>query len=138
MLDPCTRPDFSTSDTFSFKEKPDDFEYYREVAKASPLKVIGFDWMFEPSYEWSGCHLSWTGPFIQPNGDMYPCYKYDYILGNVFTENPLRIWNNEKARAFRKALRTQDPPLNQCHSCNFARPKWQPGGAYNREKRDTE
>lgn len=137
MFDPCTRPDFSRSTPFVLNDRPREFEKYRKIAHDSPLNVMGFDWMFVKSTNWKDCSLAWYSPFIHPNGDVYFCYKYDYILGNIYREDLLRIWNNGKAKAFRKALRTDTPPLQQCHTCNFARPKWQPGGDYEKNKRDS-
>lgn len=138
MLDPCTRPDYSKESPFVLAEKPADFELFRAIGKNSPLRVMGFDWIFRKSTEWENCPMSWFGPFIQANGDVYPCYGYENVFGNVYTESLIRIWNNEKARAFRRQLRRTNPPLEQCHFCNFARPKWQPGGAYSNHKEDQE
>lgn len=136
MIDPCTRPDFSTEDTFVISEKPDSFDEFKHIAKQSPLKVIGFDWMFKKSTNWSTCSMSWLGPFIQANGDVYPCYGYTYVVGNVYKKSLLRIWNSPLMREFRHRLATNYPPLQQCHFCNFARPKWQVGGVYNKLHED--
>lgn len=138
MIDPCSRPDYSKESPFVMTRKPENFEQFKTIAKQSRLQVMGFDWMFKRSTEWSKCSLSWLGPFIQANGDVYPCYGYDYVVGNVFKESLLKIWNNPLARSWRRALGTNDPPLSQCHFCNFARPKWQPGGAYNTKMEDQE
>lgn len=138
MIDPCSRPDYSKEDPFILTEKPADFERFKAIARQSPLRVMGFDWMFERSTQWASCQVSWLGPFIQANGDVYPCYGYDYVMGNVFEESLLKIWNNARAREFRALLKTNAPPLHQCHFCNFARPKWQPGGAYCTNKEDQE
>ena len=99
---------------------------------------MGFDWMLNSSYAWDKCALSWLSMFIEPNGDAYFCYRYRGVLGNVFKQNPLRIWNTADARNFRKELLTQNPPLKQCRTCNFARPGWQKGGIYETSKEDVE
>lgn len=133
MIDPVTRPDYQDFEEPLMLARGDferDIDQFKKIARESPLNVIGFDWMFLPSYEWADCALSWNSMFIEPNGDAYFCYNYDYVLGNVFKEDPLKVWNSEKARRFRQQLLTDDPPLIQCHSCNFARPKWQPKGEY--------
>jgi radical SAM protein with 4Fe4S-binding SPASM domain len=98
-----------------------EIEKYKKGAKQSSLNIIGFDYMLEPSYNWDKCYLAWDGMFIEPNGDAYFCYNYDYVLGNVFKEDPLKVWNSTRAKEFRKKLLSSDPPLGQCHSCNFAR-----------------
>lgn len=136
ILDPCTRPDYSTEDTFIITEKPSSFDEYKQLAKRSPLKIMGFDWMFKKSTHWSGCHLTWLGPFVHPNGDVYPCYGYEYIVGNIFDKPLLSVWNSPLMREFRRSLATDHPPLKQCHFCNFARQAAQPGGVYNFQHED--
>ncbi|MFA5132916.1 MAG: radical SAM protein [Candidatus Paceibacterota bacterium] len=136
MLDPCTRPDYSKADVFTSTEKPSNFDDFKHLAKLSPLKVIGFDYMFQPSSEWSTCSMSWLGPFVQPNGDVYPCYGYRTVVGNIYRESLLHAWNSPLIREFRRSLQTPYPPLVQCRFCNFARPKWQVGGAYNKLHED--
>jgi radical SAM protein with 4Fe4S-binding SPASM domain len=138
MIDPCTRPDYSKADTFILTEKPSTFESYRQLAKDSPLKVMGFDWMFKKSTEWGGCSMSWLGPFVQPNGDIYPCYAYKYVVGNIFKESLLHAWNSPLMREFRRSLSTYHPPLQQCHFCNFARSGWQFRGGYYTKMEDQE
>jgi len=138
MVDPVTRPDYSLDTPFILETKERDrLPEYRKLAKESPLKVVGFDWMFEGSKEWNRCLMSWTGMFVHPNGDAYFCYDYKYTLGNIFTENPLDVWNSPKALDFRRKLLTSEPPIRQCHFCNFARQGWQPEGDYNKNKEDT-
>ena len=133
MVDPVTRPDYQDFEEPLMVDRKVFEEYidkYKKIAKESPLKVVGFDWMFQPSYHWGNCSGSWSAPFVQPNGDMYFCYDYSNVLGNVFEEDPLKVWNSEKAQEFRRRLLSDDPPLKQCRSCNFARDGWQEGGDY--------
>jgi len=140
MIDPVTRPDYSLEDPFILQREKflKHVDEYRTIAKKSPVQVIGFDWMFRESTEWNRCHLSWKGMFIEPNGDAYFCYNYRYVLGNVFKEDPLKIWNNHRAKAFRTQLLSPDPPVQQCHFCNFARTNWQPEGVYYERMEDAE
>jgi len=138
MVDPVTRPDYSLQTPFILDSRERiRLPKYRKLAKESPLKVVGFDWMFEISKAWGRCHLTWSGMFIHPNGDAYFCYDYQNTLGNVFKENPIDVWNSPQAIEFRRKLLSPNPPLNQCHFCNFARHGWQPKGDYNRNKEDT-
>ena len=139
MVDPVSRPDYQTFEAPLMLTKEDldkELGKYKEVAKKSPLNIIGFDYMLEPSYDWGNCYLAWDGMFIEPNGDAYFCYDYDYVLGNVFKEDPLKVWNSPRAREFRQKLLTSEPPLGQCHCCNFARGGWQPEGVYLEQKKD--
>jgi len=141
MIDPVSRPDYSHFEG-PFVLRRNEFERfvpeYRRLAAQSPLKVLGFDWLFKESFGWSRCCLAWQSMFIQPNGDVYFCYDYRYVLGNVFGEDPLNIWNNSRAQEFRRQLLSTNPPLGQCHFCNFARSGWQIGGVYYRQKEDVE
>jgi radical SAM protein with 4Fe4S-binding SPASM domain len=101
-----------------------------EYVKHSEIPVVGLDYMLEPSYNWKDCPMAWGDLWVEPNGDIYNCYGFDYIVGNVFTESPLIAFNSKKQRDFRKKLSTSLPPLKQCHSCNFARKGWQLHGGY--------
>lgn len=139
MVDPVSRPDYQTFEAplmLTKEELDKELEKYKKVAKQSPLNIIGFDYMLEPSCNWGDCYMAWDGMFIEPNGDAYFCYNYDYVIGNVFKEDPLKVWNSTRAQEFRRKLLSSEPPLGQCHSCNFARGGWQPEGDYSRQKLD--
>ena len=84
-------------------------EEMSKLAKASPLQVIGFDWLFKPSFNYKDCSHTWYSIFVQANGDITFCYNYKNVLGNAFKENPLRVWNNSYGRAFRKSLKKDVP-----------------------------
>jgi radical SAM protein with 4Fe4S-binding SPASM domain len=133
MVDPVSRPDYSTFEDPLAMVHDDKFdvwlEDFRKFAKTSKLPVVGLDYMLEPSYNWKDCPNT-MNMFLEPNGDMCECYGYTYIYGNVFKENPLFAFNNKKQRAFRKQLHSCNPLLQQCHSCNFAREGWQFHGGY--------
>ncbi len=134
MVDPVSRPDYSRFEDPLAMSRDEAFEKelvrLREVVKRSRLPVVGLDYMLTPSSGWRDCPLSWLNIWVEPNGDIYNCYGFDYVMGNAFKDNPLLAHNNGKARAFRKRLQTNDPPLQQCRSCNFARPGWQLHGGY--------
>jgi radical SAM protein with 4Fe4S-binding SPASM domain len=133
MVDPISRPDYQTFEdpiALSPGEFKEEIAEYCSIAKQSRLKIIGFDYMLQPSSNWSICSLSWYGMFIEPNGDAYFCYDYRRVLGNVLKEDPLEVWNSKVAKDFRASLKTSDPPVQQCRCCNFARQGWQPGGIY--------
>ena len=134
MVDPVSRPDYSIfEDPLAVKHDEkfeEDIHELRKIVKTSKLPVVGLDYMLVPSYNWKDCPIGTMNMWLEPNGDTYNCYGFEYVLGNVFTENPLFVFNNKKARAFRKRLLTNNPPLKQCHSCNFAREGWQLHGGY--------
>ena len=55
----------------------------------------------------SACYLPWYTPYITWDGNVCPCDFYaenEIVFGNIFEEPFIKIWNNEKAQAFRKQL----------------------------------
>jgi radical SAM protein with 4Fe4S-binding SPASM domain len=134
MVDPVSRPDYSKFEEPLAINHDANFEVqiceFRKIARQARLPIVGLDYMLTPSYQWRDCPMPRLDIWVEPNGDVYNCYAYEYIMGNVFKDNPLRIHNSKKARDFRKRLLTNDPPIQQCRSCNFARPGWQLHGTY--------
>lgn len=62
------------------------------------------------------CMYPWAFTQLQPNGDIAICGSQpDYIIGNIKKEAFVEIWNNEKARNFRKFI--QSSPLPVCSRC---------------------
>jgi radical SAM protein with 4Fe4S-binding SPASM domain len=139
MVDPVTRADYQHFEP-PFVTQRERFAYllpeYREIEKKSSLQIMGLDWMFEPSLYWRDCIMPWNSMFLEPNGDVYSCYHYARIFGNVWHDDPLAIWNSPEANRFRQELKTGGAPLRQCETCNFARRGWQTGGKYLRDKKD--
>src|SRR5271157_381444 len=133
MVDPVSRPDYSKLYPLAI-EHDSDFEEKREElkqwAKTTKIRIVGLDYMLEKSKNWRDCPEAWGNLWVEPNGDIYNCYGFDYIIGNVFKDSPLLAFNGRKQREFRKRLLTSNPPLAQCHSCNFAREGWQYHGGY--------
>jgi radical SAM protein with 4Fe4S-binding SPASM domain len=141
MVDPVSRPDYSKFDPLALTDKPEfeeSIRKYRKMAKESPLQIVGLDYMLQPSHAWKNCGLAWLTAWVEPNGDVYLCYDYANALGNVFSTSLLKAWNSPQARIFRKKLCTNNPPLQQCRVCNFAREGWQSGGRYYYDPKDQE
>jgi radical SAM protein with 4Fe4S-binding SPASM domain len=139
LVDPVTRTDYQHFEqpfVLADKRFRDLIPEYREIERNSPLKIVGLDWMFEPSVYQKDCIMPWNSMFLQPNGDIFSCYHYGLVFGNVFQRSPLATWNNESARHFRHQLRTGTNTLKQCVTCNWARKGWQPGGTYLKERKD--
>lgn len=133
MVDAVSRPDYQTFErplSLTGEEFAIKINEIKKLSKTSPLSIIGFDYMLEPSKEWSRCALTWFGMYIQPNGDANFMFDYNRTVGNIFEANPLFVWNSKVARSFRRKLMSPEPPIEQCKSCNFARKNWQPGGVY--------
>jgi len=52
------------------------------------------------------CRLPWSLAVILPNGDVSTCWDHpDYIVGNILKQNFIDIWNGERYRRFRQAIR---------------------------------
>jgi radical SAM protein with 4Fe4S-binding SPASM domain len=128
-----SRPDYSKEEPLALVHDADleaKMKGLMELTKNSKIPVVGLDYMLEPSYNWRDCPMAWGNLWVEPNGDIYNCYGFDYVVGNVFKDSPLLAFNSKKQREFRKKLLTANPPLRQCHSCNFAREGWQIHGGY--------
>lgn len=137
-LEGVSRTDYSKEDPFiiSQEEYEEVYSEYKKIIVKSGLRVVGLDYILYPSTGWGNCTLAKFGPFIHPNGEVYFCFDYQRIIGNVFTQQLLAVWNNKKARQFRYELQTDSPPLEQCRYCSFARGGWQIGGTYTKEPKD--
>ncbi len=133
QVNSVSRPDYSKFEPLAIKHDKDfeaKIQDLKEVIKQSKIAVVGLDYMLVPSYNWKDCPMAWGNLWVEPNGDIYNCYGFDYVIGNVFKDSPLLAFNGKKQRDFRKRLMAENPPLKQCHSCNFAREGWQIHGGY--------
>lgn len=133
-----SRTDYSKEDPFIISQEDYEGIYKRHKisAKESGIRIVGLDYISYESTEWGNCSLAKLGPFIHPNGDVYFCFDYQNTIGNIFQEPLLKIWNNTKAKEFRRHLNSNKPPLEQCKYCSFARANWQLGGKYLDEPKD--
>lgn len=51
------------------------------------------------------CLFAWRGAFIYPNGDLYPCESISYKMGNIFEDGFDAVWNGDRYKEFRRALK---------------------------------
>jgi radical SAM protein with 4Fe4S-binding SPASM domain len=51
------------------------------------------------------CVTPWTGLNVSATGDVFPCFNYR--MGNLREQPLMKLWNNERYRAFRRSLLTQ-------------------------------
>lgn len=51
------------------------------------------------------CMSPWLAAYIFPDGEIRPCLNSTYSYGNIKDEPFRKIWNSEKAIAFRRALK---------------------------------
>jgi radical SAM protein with 4Fe4S-binding SPASM domain len=77
-------------------------DYYRKPAEA---------------FGKSRCLVPWLEAEILPTGEVTPCSdRPDLIMGNVKKERFSEIWNNERYRQFRRAMR-EDGLFPYCSRC---------------------
>jgi radical SAM protein with 4Fe4S-binding SPASM domain len=69
--------------------------------------------------KWTSCHQPWHELLVTSKGFVVPCcVVHNIFLGNIFEENPLKIWNNEKNIDWRTRMRSNNPP-QPCTNCNW-------------------
>lgn len=51
------------------------------------------------------CISPWMTVYVFPNGDVKPCLDTCFVAGNLLTESFREIWNNERYRTYRSALK---------------------------------
>ncbi len=85
------------------KKDEDVVEYYK-----NPGNFFGY----------GPCVSPWFVAEVMPNGDVAPCRDYpDYITGNLMEESILDIWNGERYRKFRRALKENGGTFPICARC---------------------
>ncbi|PID56778.1 hypothetical protein CSB45_10075 [candidate division KSB3 bacterium] len=85
------------------KEDDDIVEYYK-----NPGNFFGY----------GPCISPWFVSELMPNGDVAPCRDYpDYITGNVMENSMAEIWNGERYRKFRNALKKNGGTFPICSRC---------------------
>lgn len=62
------------------------------------------------------CFVPWLAPFIQHNGDVYPCCHSNEIVGNIKNQHFGKIWDSRNFRNFRKRIQKKQFP-NYCKKC---------------------
>jgi radical SAM protein with 4Fe4S-binding SPASM domain len=75
---------------------------------AEPSNTFGYD----------RCVYPWMVTDIMPNGDVVPCRDYpDYVVGNINAESIVDIFNGERYRRFRIALKEEGGLFPICARC---------------------
>ena len=69
------------------------------------------------------CPYPWTSMVIASNGDVVACCRdlqHKTVLGNLFKEDLVSIWNGEKYQSFRGALLRKEPgAVKACEGCDL-------------------
>lgn len=55
------------------------------------------------------CRCAWDFPFVDVEGNVYPCAIYPEPLGNLAEGSFAEVWNNERFIRFRTGMVTQQP-----------------------------
>jgi radical SAM protein with 4Fe4S-binding SPASM domain len=85
----------------------------------TPQEIIKY--YSENTFIRNQCVASFYGAIIKPNGDVKLCpdeWVDDYLLGNIRENTFAEIWNNERARFFRKKIFYQKQ-FAGCKRCSW-------------------
>jgi MoaA/NifB/PqqE/SkfB family radical SAM enzyme len=100
---------------------------FSAAGSASPLDSLVRDFGARP---WSGCRRPYTLTYITSSGNVLSCcfapfghksareYKEQRVLGNVFQQPMIDIWQGERYQAFRDAFES-DHPARHCSQCGL-------------------
>jgi radical SAM protein with 4Fe4S-binding SPASM domain len=68
------------------------------------------------------CYIPWYSCIVSTDGEVYPCCYHSVrgtSVGNALTTPFPEVWNGERARAFRRALRTKRCDDRVCATCRY-------------------
>jgi MoaA/NifB/PqqE/SkfB family radical SAM enzyme len=69
------------------------------------------------------CIEPWTGPILNPNGEVYPCCARGTVMGVVDADTSFAdVHNNESFRKLRLSLITGENLDTECRVCHLAKP----------------
>jgi len=64
------------------------------------------------------CTYLYTETWIEPNGDVRPCFFPDSpVVGNILRDTFTYIWNNERYQQLRKSVNAEEPKYSRCKEC---------------------
>jgi radical SAM protein with 4Fe4S-binding SPASM domain len=74
-----------------------------------------------PSYGYMSCRCPWAIAVVAWNGNVIPChnaFNEEYVMGNIYDEPLLKIWNGRKMIALREALSKGNyTQIDLCRTC---------------------
>ena len=100
---------------------------FRAAGTATPVESLKRDFGERP---WSGCGRPYASTYITSGGNVLSCcfapfghksareYREERVLGNVFEEPIVEIWQGTRYQAFRHAFES-DRPLRHCSACGL-------------------
>jgi len=65
------------------------------------------------------CRFLWTESFLEPTGDVSPCFfPTRFSIGNISNNTFYNIWNNERYQKLRQMVKLE-PPIGYCNNCGL-------------------
>lgn len=111
IVDPCVR---NMLEAFAYLPQNRKYWYYDDKAFDDGVlkpKVLPDN---ECAWLWNSMQINW-------NGDAVPCCRDPngkHILGNVFEDGVMKVFNGKKARDFRKKVLTDQGNIDICKLCS--------------------
>lgn len=62
------------------------------------------------------CYEPWFNFRVGESGNVSPCCYSNEIMGNIFNQDPIEIWNGDRYQELRSRINTVNPP-NICSNC---------------------
>jgi MoaA/NifB/PqqE/SkfB family radical SAM enzyme len=100
---------------------------FKAAGTATPVESLRRDFGERP---WSGCGRPYASTYITSGGNVLSCcfapfghksareYREERVLGNVFEEPIVEIWQGTRYQAFRHAFESDRPPRH-CSECGL-------------------
>ncbi len=106
VFEPGIEPDVLWEKRTQILSRPQAFsiDFYPNF-NLQELKKYYRDPCYHPPGQNCRCLSPWLVAYVFPDGQVRPCLNFNYHLGNIKEDKFFGIWNNEKARQFRRILR---------------------------------
>jgi radical SAM protein with 4Fe4S-binding SPASM domain len=111
IIDPCVRNMF---EAYAYLPKDKTYWYYDDEAFEAGILQPRVLPQNECMWIWNSLQINW-------NGEAVPCCRDPngkHILGNVFEDGLLRVFNSKKARDFRHQVLTKQGDVDLCKLCS--------------------
>ena len=114
-------PNMSKEDSLRYEKQKDD--YKKVLSETKKICDEHGLWTRIPTLKQNikltSCTEPWTTITINAKGNVAPCCAiYDIFFGNVHEQSIEEIWNSPKFIAWRKMMKSDNPP-KQCLNCHF-------------------
>lgn len=111
VIDPCVR---TMMEAYAYLPRNRKYWFYDQQAFERGVLAPKVVPQNECVWIWNSMQINW-------NGDAVPCCrdpKGMYVLGNVFDDGVMEVFNGEKARAFRHRILTDQGNIDLCRLCS--------------------